>query len=245
MTIAAPDYQRLADFCVEARALMREARPLRISEHRLWAVQNAATLKKILPNLSNLLMRARSNGDGFNPWSVAGLRNSELRNAGVLASLWNPQECGDRAIEFLDRFLRRIPRPSEQKTLPARTELAGGYQVRTEHSPIPGQRTERLDITIEGANFLLIVEIKIKASEGGDNQFTRYERTAQEWSLLRGGKPVSFILLAPFKPKEFLHFHATWQDVAAAANAELPNRLVNYTFHTQLLANFARHIRNF
>ena len=244
MTIAAPDYQRLADFCVEARALMREARPLRISEHRSWAVPNAATLNKILPNLSNLLMRARSNGDGFNPWSVAGLRKSELRNAGVLASLWNPQECGDRAIEFLDRFLRLIPVPSGQKTLPSRTNLDRGYQVRTEHSPIPGERSERLDITIEGAKFLLIVEIKIKAGESGDSQFDRYEWTAQNWSRLRG-KPVSFILLAPFKPNNFLHFHATWRDVEAAAKAGLPRRQIDHTFHTQLLANFARHIRDF
>lgn len=246
MTIAGTDYKRLAQFCANLRVLTKPTTLTGTTEHQVLLTPNTVKLSKFLPDLSDLLRKVRGVGDGFNPWSVAALRDNELRNVGVLAALWNPQVCGDHAVQFLDAFLRRLSAPVGQDTLPSRGDLDCGYHVRTEHCPVPGTRSERMDITIEGPKFLLIIEVKIKAGEGNDSQFSRYRRTANEWSQLRGGKPVWFLVLSPFKPgAEFIHFHATWPDVVAAAQVLLPRQQTGQTFRTQLLASFVDHIRQF
>lgn len=201
-----------------------------------------ARLAAFFGDLSPALARARAAGVGVNPWAAAGLRRDEVRNAGVLASLWNPQFAGPSAIAFLDRFLQMTQ--GEGQPLPTSAQLAAGYVIRTEHCPA-GARTERVDITIEGADFLLLVEVKIGAGESGPDQFDRYARTAREWGVLRGIEAPALILLAPRPIASFSGHFGTWRQVAQAARADLPRHSADYSFNDMLRAAFAAHVEHF
>lgn len=233
---------KLRGFLTEARPLLRDLAKVEVGRVASPPKVDVERFASQMPVLTALLRESRSRGGCLNPWSVAGLRHSEVRNSRVLASLWDSRLCGAQAISFLNHFLRRIT--TGESCLPTQDMLSDGYWVRPEHSPITGGQSERIDLTVEGAGFLLLIEIKINAGESGPDQFQRYANTAEEWSKVRG-KPASFILLAPFRPTGFDHYYASWFDVAAAAIATLPRRKCDYTFHSHLLENFIQHIAKF
>lgn len=105
-----------------------------------------------------------------NPWNMARLGRYEVRNAAVLAQLWDPVLSGPSARRFLRSYLARLADPAGQ--LPTPDQLARPFRIRTEHCPT-GNRSERVDITIEGEDFLLGIDVKIDAGEGHE-QLVRY-----------------------------------------------------------------------
>jgi hypothetical protein len=200
------------------------------------AMPDTGQLAAVLEELGPLLTEHRQQGGEINVWRLAGLKRAEVRNAAVLAALWSPASLGDRAVTFLDNFLQRL-RP--QDGLPSSGELARRYVVRTEHCAT-GAATERVDITVEGENFVLAIEVKIDAGEGPD-QLIRYRQSVDEWSRARN-KRGGLILLAPFRSAVAGIVNADWNDVASAANATLPSKRLSFTHADRLLDDFARHV---
>ncbi|MEA1071724.1 PD-(D/E)XK nuclease family protein [Sphingomonas sp. LY160] len=220
--------------------------------HRFAAVRprHQVRLKTRGPDLSRLrrfiedaaapLENLRATGSNINPWAVAGLKRTEVRNAAVLASLLSPRLCGEQAVTLLDNFCRRLPDPAG--ILPSTTELRAGYSVRTEHCPV-GERTERVDLTIEGRTFVLGIEVKIDANEGVE-QLRRYIATLSRWGRQRGKRSV-VVFLAPYPPSEPGVVAADWRDVAAAGRSIVPRLKPGANYHSHLLDGFVRHIANF
>lgn len=225
---------RLQAFLRAYRSL--SSRPRRNQTRRVDVVR----LRDSLDALREPLAQQREDGRFLNPWKMGGLREDEVRNAAVLAQFWSPQLCGTAAARFLDAFCRRLADPAG--LLPSSAALLSGYHVRTEHCPI-GEASERVDITIEGRDFVIGVEVKINAAEGPD-QLRRYRDAVTAWARGRGKRPV-VIFLAPYPTKEAGVLLATWRDVAAAARAISTDGGAHSSQYQKLLAPFSEHISGF
>ena len=196
---------------------------------------DVADLRQTLATLHVSLCRVRSLGVPINPWIAAGLKRSEMRNAAALSALWSPASGGDVAKDFLGEWLERL-RPQDH-SLPDRATLARGYVIRTEHCPT-GAASERVDLTIEGADFLIGIEVKIGAGLQ-HKQLERYKasiakRAAQRcicWSV---------IFLSPYHPLITGVSWSRWRDIAAAGLASLPLGSAR-SFNHRLVEQFAAH----
>ncbi|WP_374943454.1 PD-(D/E)XK nuclease family protein [Sphingomonas sp.] len=197
-------------------------------------------LAPVIHPLNMALRAARTQGLGVNPWTMAGLKRNEVRNAAVLAGLWSPVQGGDTAIRFLNAFLRRLHDP--QAVLPTVKEIAAGYTVRTECCP-EGDSRDRVDLVIETVHHVLGIEVKIGAGEGL-GQLDRYVAAVTNNAAGRCKRPV-VILLAPFPPSRPDVLRATWSTVRTAATAAVPRRRADYEFTDYLVAAFGRHVARF
>jgi hypothetical protein len=204
-------------------------------------------LAGVFADLRDPLQLSRADGRHLNPWTAAGLWRSEVRNASALASLWRPEVSGEAARLFLNAFLRCVEKRSGCP-LPSANELARGYLVRTEHC-LAGERTERVDLTIEGRNFVIGVEVKIDAAEG-DAQLQRYTRSLIDRAQARRSKPY-LIFLAPYPHRGAIDgdcpvpiVDATWKDIQAAADI-LESEGAGAGFVPELIDRFACHVARF
>jgi hypothetical protein len=242
---AEPDVERLERFLTALRDLVPTSGSSLTPNSGLCL----EAMQEALASLSEPLAKSRAEGSFINPWTAAGLKRGEVRNAAVLATLWTPPTAGTAASEFLNAFLRRLDARSDQP-LPTLASLKRGYVVRTEHSPL-GESSERVDLTLEGEAFLIGIEVKIDALEG-PNQLERYARSLSERGRGLGKQPF-LIFLAPFPPREGLKqvlglpqpILADWRDVAAAARSSLPARQAERSFTHQLIERFAAHVATF
>lgn len=199
----------------------------------------ARDLIPVFAKIAAALGDRRTSSTLVNPWSIAGLKRVEVRNASVLASLWAPATGGATAVAFLDSFLRRVTPVSN---LPTTEQLARPYVVRTEHCAA-GTTSERVDITIEGVDFVLGIEVKIDAKEGPD-QLERYARAVASWGRARNVESA-VVLLAPFRPSIPGISHARWEDVIFAARSVLPRKRGDYGLTHHLIRSFADHAAHF
>lgn len=200
---------------------------------------DASRLGVVMASLTPRLAEARRRGGEANVWQMAGLKRTEVRNATALAALWSPAWMGDRATNFLTGFFRRL-HPADH--LPSLSELALGYVVRTEHCAT-GAATERVDITIEGKEFVLAIEVKIGAPEG-PGQLPRYINSTQAWARATT-KRWCMIFLAPYRTSVPGVVQACWQDVVVAARETLPSVRSDFTHADRLIADFASHVAAF
>jgi hypothetical protein len=201
-------------------------------------------LARTLDCLSVPLAQARSAGAFLNVWAVAGLKRDEVRNAAVLAALFNPNAYPETGPDFLWAFLERA-RDSRGGWLPDEAELRAGYTVRTEDYPL-GQTESRVDLSIEGRTFLLIIEVKIDAGEGHE-QLRRYDYVLREKASRLGKRPV-LVYLSPRRckipPSEMVH--ATWADVVfAARRVGRASKSSDQSLISYLLLHFASHAQAF
>jgi len=240
-TTSASRRQRLQTFFRKAHArLGRKTRP----EPKPGVRVDAGQLQAMLAALRGPLAAARADGTFLNAWTAAGLKRDEVRNSSVLATLFDPRLCGDQARFFLSAFLRRL-RGAGTSHFPTADELAQPYTVVTEACPL-GSADNRVDLSIEGATFLLVVEIKIDAGEG-DQQLGRYVDVAMRKAQLLG-KGLSLVFLSPRLPAAppAAVVHATWRDVTAAARQVSRSPLDDkQAFKARLLDNFAAHVAGF
>jgi hypothetical protein len=232
---------RLDNFLKAWRGLPK---PVRRSDPRTIDV---ARLEQTLSGIGEPLAAARADGNRLNPWVLAGLKRSEVRNAAVLASLWRSELSGMAASRFLNAFLRQVERRSGIP-LPSEAQLKSGYRVRTEHC-LAGERSERIDLTVEGRDFIIGFEIKIDAAEG-EAQLQRYADALAERSNVRRSSAF-LIFLAPFPHRGLVAnselvpiADANWHDLKCAAD-EISAAGGYYHFANDLVGSFAEHATTF
>ncbi len=190
------------------------------------------------------LMRARLEGSFLNVWSIAGLKYDEVRHVAVLASLLDPRKCPQTGPEFLRAFLERA-RLSGPGPLPTDNEVRAGYRIRTEEYPLENTDS-RVDLSVEGREFLLLIEVKINAREGLA-QLQRYDSVLQE-KAKRISKRPSLIYLSPRPPQNPPPgtVHVRWIDVAAAARQVGRKRKAgDFALVSLLLLHLAAHTSAF
>lgn len=159
------------------------------------------------------LAGAKQAGFFCNPWKVASLKRDEVRNTAVLAWWLNPKGEHGLGEALLTLLLKAIRRKDPDWPI---TTADRHCKVRVETSP-DGDRSNRVDIEVNGRDFFLIIEVKIDAPQG-DNQLQRYRGVAERrchtkpWRILfltRDGKPGFGCMSSdadtciPFSWKEF------------------------------------------
>jgi hypothetical protein len=230
--------ERLAKLLDDVRPLLGPV-PLKKSSPPTIAI-NAERTGAVFETLTGPLAKAAGGGQMSNVWAIAGLKRNEVRNAAALASLWSPGLFPNTAAPFLRAFWRRLP---SLGVLPTGLRLGTEYTVRTEECPL-GNAANRVDLSVEGRDFLLLIEVKIDAPEG-EQQVARYNEVLQAKAQLLGKRPL-LVLLGPHPPTSGLAVHASWSDVSAAALAIARQRkAAERTFADQLLHHFAAHVAAF
>lgn len=180
---------------------------------------------------------ARESGGLINPWSIAGLKRDEVRNAAALAGLWLPEFGGNVSKRFLAEILSSALAGPDWSQ-----ELAKGYRVETECSPI-GDIADRVDLVIESRDHLVGIEVKIDAMLG-HAQLERYIKSLARRAALTG-RNSHVVLLAPFPSPNSLAPSISWRDVATAARAATPSARSNRSFVEEFIASFGDHVSRF
>ncbi len=201
-------------------------------------------LTRMLHPIGAALQAKRLQGGILNVWTIAGLRRDEVRTARVLAAMFSPAESRDLGRAFLEAFMDRIV-DGDRSRLPTGEELAAGYSVQTEACPL-GAADDRVDLSIEGPGFILVIEVKIDAGEGRE-QLARYETVLQRKAEALG-KRAALVYLSPTRPQALPAgaFYADWRSVVKAARAVVTRRpQVDRSVQHLLLKQFAEHVRQF
>lgn len=204
------------------------------------------SLTALLNSVEHPLHAARASALNFDPWKVAGLGRDEVRNSSVLAWLLNPRGSHGFGDALLQRLLNHLAQ--QRSGFPTTT---GPYcHVRTEQTP-NGERSERVDLEIDAADFYLLIEVKIGAPEGTE-QLNRYGDVAQ---AIAGGRPWAILYLTPGKTgyktgnRFQTHIHPlSWRKLAQMIEQAMPSAPASPTtsWHAthHAVACFIQHIRN-
>lgn len=112
-------------------------------------------------------------GAAVNVWQAANLGRNEVRNSKTLRWFLDRYETHGQADYFLKIFLNCLDKQCSQWDTSV-------YHTTEECCPL-GEQTERVDIEIDGKEFLLFIEVKIDAGQG-ENQLERYLKVASKKS---------------------------------------------------------------
>lgn len=232
--------QRLEGFCLQVRPLFEALRREREAPGRYQL--NSARLMNAIAELESPITNFRSQGLGLNPWVAAGIGRNEVRNTAVLASLLRPELGGLTARDFLRAILAQVD-TSRGCFLPSAEQLASHYSVACEQCPV-GELRDRIDLLIEGVDFLLGIEVKIDAGLG-ERQLERYIASLERRAGLTK-KRLGIVFLAPFPSAETHGIgHLSWRHVVRAARTILPRNLGEHTPFTRLVEQFSEHVSAF
>jgi hypothetical protein len=226
--------ERLAAFLDAAGPMLGYRAP-----RRTLVVADRAGFANAMTAIAEPLRLARDAGILADPWALAGLKRREVANAAVLAGLWSPTWGGKIATEFLSAFLERLRSRPGGKELPGFAALRGGYLVITEDRPM-GDAADRIDITIEGQNFLIGIEVKIDAGLQPD-QLGRYH--AAIGRRAEGGRKVATVIFLSLR--HTAHPKVQWDDVAAAARAVASKKAMARDINHHLIERFGAHVARF
>ena len=202
-------------------------------EERPPARIDSAQLQRLLGDLMAPLAAARADGRLANPWTIAGLRRDEVRTAAVLAWLLDPSGSHGAGDTYAKALWRRT-------TLADRFSLAGLEKVVTEQRPL-GDDFNRVDVVLEGADFLVFIEVKIGAPLR-DRQLEDYADALARKAAHHGKRHSALLLLSiatPPVPDGCGHF--SWRD-AARAIREGALSLDRRAHAVRLALSFADHI---
>lgn len=244
--IANMDFESVRRFLSDFAALRGVPK---VSQHGpiMGPVINPERLSQFIERFKTLLQVARTGGALIDLWEVAGLGRDELRTAAVLAWLLDPRESHGREARIFASFVQEVQRRNDKKLIPEKL-LSSNYLVMTEAYAI-GDSANRVDILVEGSEFVVIIEVKIDAAEG-DNQIARYVEVAASKAAVLGTDHYAVVFLAPNshgkvgrQPRNLLI--ATWADVAAAINRNIAAEQVDGGRAAWILKQFANRIRHF
>lgn len=225
----------LERFLVRARPFLR-ALPDAPPAKQMMPPPDPERIARVLQLLRGPLQRARAGGAFLNVWSVAGLRRKELRHAAVLAWFLGPRGSHGFGVLALSSFLDTVA--DHNPGWPDLGRDLSRVTVRTEEWPL-GSETDRVDIAIDGPDFVLFIEVKIDAPEGPE-QLPRYVEAAKDKARILKRAHSGLIYLSPRPPRNYPADVAviSWREVAKAF-AALPRDGLNGA----IAAQFARHIR--
>jgi len=130
-------------------------------------------------------------GAFINIWQVAGIGKDELRNSAVLAWMLDHSADHGQGSSILERLVAMIGNIREID-LSLESIRKNNYRVKTESLPM-GELHSRIDIEVEGADFLIFIEVKINAQETND-QLQRYLDLVKRKSA---GRSWAIIFLTP------------------------------------------------
>jgi PD-(D/E)XK nuclease superfamily len=156
----------------------------------------------------------RRSGSMLNVWRTAQLGNDEIRNCKVLATFLDHSGDHGQGVDILCSLLSTIGLQEFTERVCKRR-----YQTHTEVWPL-NNAVSRVDIKIEGDDFLIFIEAKIAANEG-DDQLQRYVDLARakagsrDWAVIYltpdGRQSSNFILSDSDKV-----YSASWMQVSRA-----------------------------
>lgn len=198
------------------------------------AILTPATVLKTLRAVRGPFDAALTRGVFMNVWRAAGLRRDEVRTSGVLAWLLSPREshgCGDVWLQAFWTAAHAGAPPFA---------LLSPRAVRTEVTP-QGDGSDRVDIAVEGDDFVIYIEVKIDAALQED-QLQRYAAAAELRARSLGRPHWAVIFLAEQRadlPERCSRLR--WKDVAAAldnAAALMPKNSLGCLVACQ----FAQHV---
>lgn len=228
---AAGPAERLLAFLEQYRALApRKAKPR--FDDRLQGLD--ARLPVALAAIATPIADARASGAFANVWSVAGLRRDEVRTASVLGWLLDPRGSHGRGPAFAEALWAAAGGEA------LGFDLSTLRRATTEVCPL-GDQSNRVDIALEGDDFLVFVEVKVDAALQPD-QLQRYAAAAASAAAIRGKPHFAVIYLAPWKaPLPDRCVHVTWRDLARAIRRACPTPS-QATFIDQAALQFAAHV---
>jgi len=197
---------------------------------------NPGKLETLLHEYSRLAGKLRLQGDFIDIWDIARLERGELRHAAVLAWLFDANGSHGRGERIFCKFLQRLGTPER---LEIAVPHSGGYSIATERYPL-GNSESRVDIVVDGPDFLVFIEVKIDAPED-DDQIERYLTLARDKARVAAKKSYYVIFLSTTRSQKCADNFAaaTWIDVAKAIN-ETAN--CSGDFGDRILRQFARHV---
>jgi PD-(D/E)XK nuclease superfamily protein len=207
------------------RAYGRARRPRSTSE----------SLKQLLDSIGPVARDRRCRGEGIDIWALAGLRRNEVRTAAVLAWVLDPRGSHGQGEAISLALWERM-----KATDLFGFEIRGVRRVVTELCPL-GDASDRVDVALEGADFVLFLEVKIDAAEGPD-QLQRYREAARRKADALGKPRAAVAYLsqwAPTVPPDVLHLR--WRDVGLAIEDVVRGMPDPECLAGAVLRQFARH----
>lgn len=211
-------------------------KPLLVSQSVPEAALGYDKLANLISELSPHLALRATAGDATDIWSVVGLKRNEVQTARVLAWLLDPSGSHGYQDAILWALWQQIAAPLRPFHL--------GKAIRARREIVPlGDTQNRVDIEIEGDDFLLIIEVKIDARDQPD-QLNRHLNAAKAKAGARKLSRYGVLYLTPGRNLPDLHgcVPITWLDVARAIEAAASSRPVT-SVGTHLGLAFADHIR--
>lgn len=213
-------------------------------------------------------------GSAINIWEVAGLKRDEVRNTAILAWLLDCHGSHGQGNAFLRCFLdciKSIPENEKAKVLEMIQDcnIGSAYRTITERAFTKNSSIEesvkrdsedrqsdsRVDIVIEGSDFILFIEVKIDAGEGKE-QISRYVNILSECTA---GRKCGLVFLTRSEKKpESIKDDDKSKEIAVLGWKRLANYIEKYVRrHTKGLdlqewplwvrpvLQFCQHIRTF
>jgi hypothetical protein len=184
----------------------------------------------------------RKSGAMLNVWRAAGLGSDELRNSQVLA--WVLDKFGDHGQG--STFLEGLVALAGHQLAGVSPEIVSknNYWTRLESLPF-GDLASRMDIEIESPEFLIFIEVKVRAPETG-NQLERYVDLAIKKAAR---KPWFVIFLTTDRRKpanNSLHnkiVSLSWKDIANLLDSHNTSAHCN-SFTGRIFQQLADHFRH-
>jgi hypothetical protein len=190
-----------------------------------------------LGSLRPLMDAAIGRGEFVNVWAVVGLRRDELRITTALAWLLDCKGNHGRKSAILEALLQRLANKTPG-IFPLPTRIGRPYRTRTEVYPLANQES-RVDIELEGPDFLAFIEVKVDALESAE-QVSRYIALAEQKA---SGRPFVVLFLSPENHPQLsvmpqMVLRVSWHDIAGAINDVVANEK---DFVSELLRQFAHY----
>lgn len=221
--------ERLAHF-------LRLQKPLLAPPSLPQAALGHERLGNLIAELSPHLALRAAAGDAADIWSVIGLKRNEVNTARILTWLLDPSGSHGYQDAILSALWQQIPSALQP------FELGTAKRTRRETVPL-GDTQNRVDIEIEGDDFLLVIEVKIDAGDQPD-QVSRYLHAAKTKAGARNLSRYGVLYLTCARNASDLKgcVPVTWLDVARAIETAASSRPLT-SAGIQLGLSFANHIR--